>query len=206
MEQITMFEGHPEQQHAKQYSTVARFIGSHNLSAQDRQEHDYYATEPVAAEWLLKLERIGPSVWEPACGEGHLSKVMEAHGLKVRSTDLIDRGYGIGGVDFLQQQEKWPGDIVTNPPYKYALDFIQHALEITEDGALICMFLKVQFLEGKQRKTFFENTPPRTVWVSSSRIQCAQNGNFERCSSMLAQAWYVWEKGYKGSTTVRWFN
>ena len=185
MEQITMFEGHPEQQHAKQYSTVARFIGSHNLSAQDRQEHDYYATEPVAAEWLLKLERIGPSVWEPACGEGHLSKVMEAHGLKVRSTDLIDRGYGIGGVDFLQQQEKWPGDIVTNPPYKYALDFIQHALEITEDGALICMFLKVQFLEGKQRKTFFENTPPARSGYHPAESSAPKTGT----SKDAAQCW-----------------
>lgn len=203
-----MFEGHPEQQRKKDwvgnYHSVCGCLGARNECKEEREANDYYATEPIAAEWLLKLERIGPNVWEPACGEGHLSKVMETHGLRVRSSDLIDRGYGEGGVDFLAQQEKWSGDIVTNPPYKYALDFIQHALEITEDGALICMFLKVQFLEGKARKTFFENYPPRTIWVSSSRIKCGKNGVFSE--SMVAYAWYVWEKGYKGSTTVRWFN
>ena len=205
MEQISFFE-HPETYPDKKYEKVCRYIGAHNVSSQDRQEHDYYATEPIAAEWLIKIERLRSQIWEPACGGGHLSKVFEEHGFEVRSTDLIDRGYGEGGVDFLQQHEKWAGDIVTNPPYKYAQQFIEHALEITEDGALICMFLKVQFLEGKSRAELFEKYPPRTIWVSRSRINCATNGNFEGCASMLALAWYVWEKGYKGSTTVRWFN
>ena len=85
---------------------------------------------------------------------------MEAHGLKVRSSDLINRGYGEGGVDFLKTTDKWPGDIVTNPPYKYAQEFIEHALAIAEDGAKICMFLKVQFLEGKTRRRLYDTTPP----------------------------------------------
>lgn len=79
------------------YATVSRFIGSHNMSKEDRQAEDYYATDPVAAEWLLKIEDLQNDIWEPACGEGHLAKVFLANGKNVRSTDLIDRNFGEGG-------------------------------------------------------------------------------------------------------------
>lgn len=111
-----------------------------------------------------------------------------------------------GGVDFLKCREPFYGDIVTNPPFKYAQEFIEHALELIPEGNKVCMFLKVQFLEGKARKSFFAENPPKTVWVSSSRIQFGMNGDFGDKSSMLATAWYVWEKGYKGDTVLRWFN
>ena len=107
-------------------------------------------------------------------------------------------------MDFLKCTEKYNGDIVTNPPYKYAQEFIEHALELIEDGNKVCMFLKVQFLEGKRRRALFEKHPPRTVWVSSSRIRCGKNGTFK--TSMVAYGWFIWTKGHKGETTIRWFN
>lgn len=188
------------------YEMVSRFIGSHNTSQQERAQEDFYATDPIAAEWLLKIEDLNKRIWEPACGQGHLSKVFLRAGHYVLSTDLIDRGFGQGGVDFLKIGDPYSGDIVTNPPYKYAQEFIEHALEIVSEGNKVCMFLKLQFLEGKQRKIMFERIPPRRVWVSSSRIRCYTNGEFKETSSMLAQAWYVWEKGYKGDTVIKWFN
>lgn len=188
------------------YETVARFIGSHNLSETERETNDYYATSPIAAECLLKIEDLDHNIWECACGEGHLAKVFAEHGYTVKSTDLIDRGYGNGGVDFLSQTEPFRGDIVTNPPYKYAEDFIVHALELIPDGNKVCMILKLQFLEGKRRKDLFKKYPPKTVWVSASRIKHGLNGNFTISSSMMATAWYVWEKGYTGPTFLKWFN
>ena len=122
----------------------------------------------------------------------------------MRSTDLIDRGYGTGGVDFFLQKDIFDGDIVTNPPYKYAQEFIEHALTLVPDGHKVCMFLKIQFLEGKTRRKLFDTQPPKRVWVSSSRIQCGRNGIFQ--GSMIAYAWYVWEKGYQGDTVLKWFN
>lgn len=109
-----------------------------------------------------------------------------------------------GGVDFLKQTEIFDGDIITNPPYRYAQEFIEHALEIVPYGRKVCMFLKVQFLEGKKRRLLYDTVPPKRVWVSTSRIQCSKNGVFK--GSMAAYAWYVWEKGYKGETTLKWFN
>ena len=112
----------------------------------------------------------------------------------------------LGGVDFLSQTEPFNGDIVTNPPYKYAEDFIVKALELIPEGHKVCMFLKIQFLEGRKRKDLFKKYPPYTVWVSSSRIQHGKNGNFQNKSSMMATAWYVWKKGYFGPTYLKWFN
>ena len=153
---------------------------------------------------------LSDTIWECAAGEGHLSEVLIKNGHTVISTDLIDRGYGTGGVDFLKCSNIFDGDIVTNPPYKFAKQFVEKALDIITDGHKVCMFLKVQFLEGKARKLLFEKYPPKTVYVSSSRLLCAKNGDFERMKasggSAAAYAWYVWEKGYCGDTIVKWFN
>lgn len=74
----------------------------------------------------------------------------------------------------------------------------------------VAMFLKIQFLEGKERKKLFTKYPPKVVYVSSSRILCAKNANFEEMrkggGSAVAYAWYVWEKGFKGDTVVKWIN
>lgn len=186
------------------YHSVCGCLGAHNECKEAREEHDYYATQPVAAEWLIKLENLSQNIWECACGEGHLSKVFVKHGYNVKSTDLIDRGYGIPHVNFLKETEVFDGDIVTNPPYRYAMEFVVKALSLVKDGSKVCMFLKLQFLEGKQRKKLFEIYPPKTVWVSSSRLQCGKNGVFT--GSMVAYGWFVWVKGYKGNPIIKWFN
>lgn len=54
--------------------TTFSVIGASNHSEKERIENDYYATHPIAAEWLMKLEKLSPDIWECACGEGHLSK------------------------------------------------------------------------------------------------------------------------------------
>lgn len=184
-------------------------LGASNHSNKDRQAYDYYATEPRAMELLLAEEQFSKVIWECACGEGHLSKVLEKHGYEVISTDLIYRGFGnLEPFDFLKDTLKnFGGDIITNPPYKYALEFVKRALEVVKPGKKIAMFLKLQFLEGKARKKFFMESPPKTVYVSSSRLICATNGDFEKYhSSAVAYAWYVWKKGFKGAPIIKWIN
>lgn len=96
-------------------------------------------------------------------------------------------------------------DIITNPPYKYAKEFVEHALSISISGVKVAMFLKLTFLEGKARRNLFEKYPPKTVHVFSNRIKCAKNGNFEETgSSAVAYAWFIWEKGFKGKPTIEW--
>ena len=188
-------------------NSIYKTLGASNHTEKEREQHDYYATDPIAAQLLLKLECFN-NILEPACGEGHLSKVFEAAGIKTTSSDLIDRGYGLKK-DFFKY-DFWHGDIITNPPYKYALEFTQHALNIIPEGNKVAMFLKLQFLETKKRKAFFLVNPPKTLYVSSSRLICAKNANFNAIrsagGSAVAYAWYVWQKGYKGQTKIAWFN
>lgn len=191
-------------------STYAMLSASSH-SSRDRQQHDYYATDPEAAEMLIEIESLTTDkpVWECACGEKHLSNVFERRGFKVRSSDIIQRIENIEQLDFLSPNntEPWHGHIITNPPFAYAEEFIQKALSLLADGCKVIMFLKLQFLEGKSRRELFSKYPPKTVWVSSSRIRCAPNGDFNAIkSSAVAYAWYVWEKGYDGKTTLKWFN
>ena len=191
-------------------NSIYKTLGASNHTKEERENDDYYATDPKAAEMLLELEILNKHIWECACGEGHLSKVFLENGHSVYSTDLCDRGFGETGIDFLSQSEIWNGDIITNPPYKYAKEFVEKGMELLQDGNKLILFLKIQFLEGKARKKLFEKYPPKKIWVSSSRILCAKNGDFEKMKkgggSAVAYGWFVWEKGYKGETTLDWFN
>lgn len=188
-------------------------LGASNHSVGERQKHDYYATEPKAVEVLLEKETFAQHVWECACGEGHISDVLAKKGYSVKSSDLIDRGYkGTEIVDFLKvTKENMPldyrRDIITNPPYKYAKEFVEKALDISSSGTKIAMFLKLTFLEGKARKAMFLKNPPKTIYVFSSRVKCAKNGDFESISSSaVCYAWFIWEKGYTGQTVIKWIN
>lgn len=100
-------------------------------------------------------------------------------------------------------------DILTNPPYKYAKEFVLKALELVSTGRKVYMFLKLTFLEGKSRfKDLFSKYPPKSIYVFSERVMCAKNGDFETMKagggSAVAYAWFVWEKGWQGKTTIDW--
>ena len=183
-------------------------LGASNHTNNSRAEYDYYATDPRAVKLLLEMETFSNKIWECACGEGHISKVLEQNGYEVLSTDLIDRGYGTeGGVDFLTSERIFDGDIITNPPYKYAIEFVKHALNSINEGHKVAMLLRLSFLEGKSRRILFNQYPPKKVYVSSNRILCAKNGDFENSdSSAIAYAWFIWEKGFKGTPILNWFN
>ncbi|MDE6477346.1 MAG: hypothetical protein K2L48_04130 [Mycoplasmoidaceae bacterium] len=182
---------------------------NHKKAKEDRQIDDFYATDPKALELLLTEENFSHTIWECACGEGHLSKVLQKHNFNVISTDLVYRGFGTkNSIDFLAQElTDFDGDIITNPPYKFALPFIQKALHTVAEGHKVAMLLRLQFLEGKTRKKFFLQNPPQKLYVSSSRLHCAINGKFEKNSSnAIAYAWFIWKKGFQGDPIIKWFN
>lgn len=185
-------------------------LGSSNHSEVEREKYDFYATDPKALELLLKLEKF-ENVWECACGQGHLSEILRKNNIHGKSSDYIDRGYKWGGVqDFLSiDVTEWNGDIITNPPFIYAIEFTKKALEIIPEGKRVAMFLRIQFLEGKERKELFKVCPPKLIYVSSNRIMCALNGDFKKSGkngSAACYAWFIWEKGFKGDSIIRWFN
>lgn len=185
-------------------------LGSSNHSDNDRAVNDFYTTDPIAIKKLMPLIKFSRNIWEPACGLGHLSETLREYGYCVKSTDLVDRGYGTGGVDFLASNEVFDGDIITNPPYSLASEFCYKAINSITDKHMVAMFLRLNFLEGKARRKLFDEYPPRYIYVASGRINCYKNGDDspegKKNVGALAYAWFIWEKGYKGDTVIRWFN
>lgn len=181
-------------------------IGASNHSDKEREARDYYATDPKAAKLLMECERLH-CIWEVSCGDGHLAKEFDKAGLLKRASDIVVRNWPCEQLDFLSCNDTWMGDIVTNPPYKYAEEFVRHSLDVVEDGAKVCMFLKLTFLEGKSRRTLFDTTPPARVHVCSARISCAKGGDFALAKNgAMAYAWYTWVKGVKRPTIIDWIN
>lgn len=174
----------------------------------DRQPEDFYATHPCAVEPLMKVlgwENGGRLIWEPCCGQGHLANIMQLYGHKVVCTDLIDRGFGVGGVDFLKPSkyytEPWDA-IITNPPYSFALECVQRSIEL---APVCCHFLNIKFLESAKRRKFFAEFPPRYVCVFSSRVASSKNGIFPHDEQgTVCYAWFVWFRGFKGRPEIIW--
>jgi hypothetical protein len=80
-------------------------------------------------------------------------------------------------------------------------------MSILEEGRKIAFFLPIRYVEGKARRQLFQRFPLKTVYVSSGRLICAINGDFETITgSATAYAWFIWEKGYAGPTELKWFN
>lgn len=182
--------------------------GDTSHSTREREIRDYYATDPRAVEELLKHEKFDINILEPACGGGHISETLKAHGYEVVSADIVQRDYEDQDytVDFLKDHLIWYGDIITNPPYKYAAEFVEHALEVIEDGHKIAMFLKLTFLEGEKRRELFQKNPPLKIYVFTKRINCALNGEekFFNSSSAVCYAWFIWKKGSTEKPVIDW--
>ena len=190
---------------------VLTTLGTNNGSTTNRQKDDFYATDPKATKMVLKeLEKIYDTslwdVWEPAAGMGHISNTLKAENINVvKESDLVDRGIGATIEDFLNAASIGNANVIfTNPPYKIAEDFLKHFLKISDDGDLYIFLGRIQFLEGKARRKIFDTDPPKYVFVHSERINCWKDGKEVKESSAMCYAWYVFEKGYKGDTIVKW--
>lgn len=194
-------------------STFNTFItlGANNHTDVEREKDDFYATPPLAVKELMKLEKFNNNIWEPCCGMNHITNILRENKYTVRTSDIVDRlnDGTVEIIDFLNCNEKYNGDIITNPPYKLATEFVYKTLETIKEGNKVAMFLKLTFLETQKRKELFIKHPPKIVYVSSSRLGCSQTGEFDENGntiSAIAYCWFIWEKGYKGETIIKWFN
>lgn len=192
--------------------SVYKNLGASNHCDEEREQNDYYATPPLATKCLLNVfEKYldkNINILEPSCGEGHISKVFEDAGYNVISRDIIDRGYGEPFRDFLNDvYSDGNFNIVTNPPYKFAREFVEKSMDIVNNGNYVIMLLKLTFLETSKRLEMFKKYPPKFIYVFSDRINCAKNGDFEKESEnggAVCYCWYIWQKGFNGKPTLDW--
>jgi hypothetical protein len=172
-----------------------------------RAEDDFYATRPQDVEILLRHEKFHGMLWEPACGDGAICRVLAGHGYKFIATDLVDRGYPgtLHGLDFTDPEHcgGTAASIITNPPYRQAEKFVRRALEIATDR--VCMLLRLQFLEGKRRLRLWQETPIARFYIFSNRIGFTKEG-VPHDGGMIAYMWAVWQHGHSGPPIVRWVN
>jgi predicted RNA methylase len=182
-----------------------------------RVENDYYATPFNATKAILDKEQLDGSILECACGEGHICKVLKEYypNAEIEMTDLVQRqdkfNLGVrGGVDFLGTDfNKHYDNVITNPPFCLAQEFIEKALSIANKKVI--MFAKIQLLEGKKRKQLFKKHPPKYIYVFSERVNPMRNGaetddNGKAWASTMCFAWFVWEKGSTTEPIVRWLD
>ena len=205
-------------------NSIFKTLGASNHTDKERESNDYYATDPIAIEKLEAVYKIPMYVWECACGQCHLSIALQKTGHSVHSSDIIKRCAGASMptnvMDFLQAKEMplifhkdlTQNDvcILTNPPYKYATQFIEHALEILPKGAPCIMLLKTTALEGKGRyDRLYKKGYLKAVYQFSERLLCAKNGYFEGMKagggSAVSYAWFIFaDDGKNDPPKIHW--
>jgi hypothetical protein len=176
---------------------------------------DFFPTPPWATRALFESvfpilqprgEYLGSRVWEPACGAGHMAEVIREYWSTVIASDIFDYGYGLSGVDFLNNDHcdtkaDW---IITNPPFgdngeKFAL----RAIELASVG--VAMFFRLQWLESVGRyEKIFRDHPPRLIAQFTERVPLHKGRWEPEGSTATAYLWIVWMKGYQGRTEFFW--
>ncbi|MCA0051640.1 hypothetical protein LB577_32560 [Mesorhizobium sp. B283B1A] len=164
---------------------------------------DYFPTPAWATHALMENEKFSGEIWECACGDGAMSRVLESRGNPVRSSDLFNRGFGEAGIDF--NIARTPAEnIVTNPPYNSAESFVRSGVKLARNK--FALLLRLAFLEGANRaNTIFAECPPARVWVFSERITFYPAGAVQAGSGTTAYAWFVWDKNAPAQTELKWF-
>jgi hypothetical protein len=181
-------------------SSALAYVG-HNAKG-DREENDFYPTPEKATQSLLNLQKFEGNIWECACGDGAMSKVMIKNGYDVYSSDLIDRGYGETGVDFLNST-KQVDNIVTNPPFNLAAEFTLQAFKLAKKK--IVMLSKISYLEGvKRREIIFNQNKLEKVLVFSRRVPFKKKSSNKLAGGLMAFGWFIYDVNYNGKPTIDW--
>ena len=175
-------------------------IPAHHLAGNrsNVSELDSYATPPSATHSLMKRIKFNGEVWECACGVGAMSDVVSQYN-KCIASDITQ------GFDFLDT-ELWleVPNIITNPPYKLAEQFVRRACQVASEK--VAMFLRLNFLESQSRYKMFKELPLEWVLVFCKRQTLHPEGVIVTTGGTIAYAWYVWNKEYTGSPKIDWIN
>jgi hypothetical protein len=174
---------------------------------------DGFHTPRIAVETFLKAEDIQENVWEPAAGFHRIVVPLQDFGHRVYTSDIFRwTPKTRTAIDFLKcrrlpKQFRDGCDILTNPPFRQAQAFAEHALKLLHKGDKVALLLRLQFLEGNRRyDELFRRYPPRRVYVYAFRLPRMHRFGYKgmKGGSTMAFAWFVWVKGYRGPTEIKW--
>jgi hypothetical protein len=173
---------------------------SQRESGYERKERDLYETPEWVTEALRPHIRAIGSVWEPACGSGKMTRVLEGW-----NSTHVERSDIDHGIDFLMEQPRSVDAIITNPPYELGTEFCEHALRLTErNGGLVAMLMRTDFDHAKGRSYLFRDCPAFAKKVVLMKRICwfvEANGK-PKASPSFNHAWYVWDWKHEGPPTI----
>lgn len=157
-----------------------------------RRELDYYPTPPEATIALMRFLDLPRStvIWEPASGDGSMSKVLEHYVDTVISSDIRPDGYGKPNTDYLTCHDVKCDAIITNPPFELAHKFIEKALL---EADMVAMLVKSQYWHAKKRFTLYASCIPTFVLPLTWRPDFV--GGERGGAPTMEVLWTVWKKG-----------
>ncbi len=167
---------------------------------------DYFPTPPWATRALFRhvlralgVEAVG-SVWEPACGEGHMAEVIDEFAqAPVTASDVFGGyGYGSAALDFVNDQPRVKADwIITHPPFNLACDFTLRALDLATAG--VAMLVRTQWIEGIERyERLFREQPPTIYAPFVERVPMVKGRWDPAASTATSCAWFAWLHAHAG--------
>jgi hypothetical protein len=166
--------------------------------------NDCYSTPPVAVEALLTVESLPYPIWEPATGHGNIVRALRDAGHVVIASDIMHFTFPLDFEgDFLKQMRAPAGVqlILTNPPYKLATEFVDHALTLCPRVIMLC---RLAFLEGERRSEILDTGALVAVHVFRNRLPMMHRDGWTgtRASSAMAFAWFVWDRNHTGGASI----
>jgi hypothetical protein len=190
-----------------------RKSASHGEAGYERKARDFYPTEPWVTEALcrdVEFDNRG-ILWEPACGDGRMAKVLDRWHAAVIASDIADYGYGEPGHDFLSiGAVHWLGEthagriaaIVTNPPFDLAVQFIQRALELTKASqGKVAILQRHEFDAPASNRPLFRS-PFAAKLILHKRPRWVDGP--DAASPRFPYAWYLWDWAHQGPPELRW--
>lgn len=173
---------------------------------------DNFPTPPWATRALVEhiIERGNTkflksmSCLEPACGAGHMAKTLSEYFGTVTASDIF--AYGYGNVENFLDSTHEVGSfdwVITNPPFKYAEEFINKSLSIANRG--VAMLVRTVFIESVGRyERIFLNNPPQKFAQFSERVPMVKGRLDKKASTATGYAWIVWEKNTGTESRLLW--
>ena len=141
---------------------------------------------------------------EPACGAGHMAKVLKEYFREVGSWDIFNYGYG-GVRDFLTypyEESSWDW-VITNPPFNLGEEFVLKSLKIARKG--VAMLARTMFLESVGRyEAIYRDMPPTKFAQFIERVPMVKGRLDKKASTATAYAWFVWEKESGAMPRLMW--
>lgn len=183
----------------------------------ERVAGDFYVEPAWAVEALFAAERFVGSVFDPAAGVGTIVGASRERGFNTFGADLADRDapekFHIHVANFLEINQDFTAtdNIISNPPYADAENFVRVALNVARHK--VAFLLRLPFLESKRRADLFEETPLARVLVFANRVPIAPGHDLpydwnqegaKHAGSKTAYAWFVWDKDWMGPSQLRW--